>query len=288
MPELPEVECVRRGLVAAQLQAPITHVYRSAKALRTGAHYRPERVRSLVGHRLGRVWRRGKFLLLDFDQAAEAAGPPLTLLVHLGMSGRLAVVEDGVQMEPHTHLRLAFADARELRFVDARRFGALRVCPRAEVTDRPPVRDLGPEPLDPSFDGTRLAARAARARRAIRDVLLDQAAVAGVGNIYVSEALFEARVHPLTPAHRLGPVTYDRLASAIRDVLRQAVDRGGTTLRDYRDAAGARGENQHHLRVYGRANQPCPACGEPLTGFVHGGRSGVFCPRDQPRRRHWP
>lgn len=289
MPELPEVETVRASLERAGLQGPVERVYRSSKALRTGSHYRPENLRRLRGQHPVRVWRRGKFLLVDFRTTPHAdPSHDDTLLVHLGMSGQFVVTSSTAPLEPHTHVRLTLADARELRFVDPRRFGAVRVTPRTAVYTLPPLQSLGPEPLDAAFNGAVLASRARRSKRAIRDVLLDQTVVAGVGNIYVSEALFVAGVHPLVSASRLGPQSYDALARAVTKVLRGSLEHGGTTLRDYRDADGNSGENQHHLMVYGRADEPCRLCGTPLRGFVHGGRSGVYCPTAQPRRRRWP
>lgn len=279
MPELPEVESVRRGLVEAGLSAPVVEVYRSRERLRMQGDLRP-----LVGATPGDVRRRGKYLIWGF-RAPDPASAPLGLLLHLGMSGRCGVAERESPRVQHTHVIVTFADGRQLRFVDPRRFGGFRV----DVIDRlysdAPVGELGPEPIDPGFDGALLARRIGQSRRGLRDALLDQKAIAGVGNIYALEALFEAGLHPLTPASSLRATAWERLATALAAALRRGIDHGGTTLKDFRNVVGEVGRNQDDLRVYGRAGEPCPRCGEPLRDFVSGGRSGVFCPRDQPRRR---
>jgi len=282
MPELPEVESVRRGLVAARLRGRVHTVWRSNSTLRIGTSREHEALDRLVDARPGKVHRRGKYLVWQF---VERRGDELGLLVHLGMSGRFGLARPEQPRAAHTHLVLGFDDDREVRFVDPRRFGALQVGPLAEILSSGPVGALGPEPLDRDFDGERLAARVKQSRRALREVLLDQHVVAGIGNIYAIEACHRAGIHPLVGAHRLQPTAWERLAVALRDVLVQAIDNGGTTLRDFRDVSGHAGRNQDELRVYGRASKPCPRCGQTLVGFVNAGRSGVFCPHDQPRVR---
>jgi formamidopyrimidine-DNA glycosylase len=282
MPELPEVESVRRGLVRARLREPVISVYRSRALLRTGAHWRHENLRALIGARPAAVDRRGKYIVWRFDRP-EA--PALGLIVHLGMSGRFGLARPEQAHASHTHFALRFADDREVRLVDPRRFGALRVDTLEALWNSEPLVSLGPEPIDDGFDGAVLAARANESHRALRDVLLDQAVVAGVGNIYAIEACHLAGVHPLIGAHRLLPSAWDRLALALREVMTQAIRNGGTTLRDFRDVSGEAGHNQDELRVYGRAGTPCPRCGAELRAFVHAGRGGVFCPTDQVRPR---
>jgi formamidopyrimidine-DNA glycosylase len=230
----------------------------------------------------GRVGRRGKFLIWQF-QSDRATKSDLGLVVHLGMTGACEVVDTGSPRTKHTHLDLQFADGRSMRFVDPRRFGGLHVHALESVHEWGPLGELGPEPLGRSFDGGVLAMRGGNSKRALREVLLDQRTVAGVGNIYVSEALFIARLHPLLRANRLRQSAWERLAEAIRAVLRQGIRNGGTTLRDYRDAEGNPGRNQDELWVYGREGQPCRQCGTVLVAYAHQGRSGVLCPRDQAR-----
>lgn len=284
MPELPEVESVRRGLVAARVRAPIEEVWRSPQALRIGQHWRRDReqLECLHGATPGPVRRRGKYLLWHM-QGAEA--DELVLLIHLGMSGRCGIA--GVERDRvvHTHLVLRFGDERELRFVDPRRFGGLRAGPAAAIYAEPPIANLGPEPLAPGFGGDTLERALGRSERALRDALLDQRAVAGIGNIYALEACFDAGLNPLLPARRLAPSAWQRLAEAIQAALRRGIDNGGTTLKDFRNVTGKVGRNQDDLRVYGRAGQGCPLCATLLQGFVHQGRSGVFCPQCQARPR---
>jgi formamidopyrimidine-DNA glycosylase len=284
MPELPEVESVRRGLVAARVREPIREVWRSPASLRIGADWRrdKENLEILAGATPGRVHRRGKYLLWHMLDVRERE---LVLLIHLGMSGRCGIARAELPRVAHTHLVLDFADGRQLRFVDPRRFGGLRAGLADEIYAANPIASLGPEPLNRDFDGETLARALGRSDRALRDALLDQRAVAGIGNIYALEACFEARLHPLLPARRLAPSAWQRLAEAIQAVLRRGIANGGTTLKDFRNVTGDVGRNQDDLRVYGRAEQPCPICAAPLRGFVHQGRSGVFCPRCQTRPR---
>jgi formamidopyrimidine-DNA glycosylase len=281
MPELPEVECVRRGLQRARLRAPLREIWRSELPLRIGANWRIENLGALEGGTPGGVERRGKYLLWGFTVRRREYG----LLVHLGMTGRLRVTPRDAEPLPHTHLVLRFADDREVHFVDPRRFGGVRAAARATLIAEPPLCELGPEPLGPAFDGETLATAAGRSKRTVRDVLLDQRVVAGVGNIYVSEALFLAGVHPLVAAARLRQSAWERVADGVRSVLARAIDNGGTTLRDYRGTGDRPGRNQDALFVYGRAGEPCLRCGTTLVGFVHGGRSGAYCPRCQARPR---
>jgi len=282
MPELPEVESVRRGLVAAQLRAPVVALWRSPAKLRVGKHWQDENLECLLGATPGAVGRRGKYILWSF---AGADGAQLGLVVHLGMSGRCGVATVEQPRVAHTHLVLGFADGRELRLVDPRRFGGLRAGPLAELLAAPPIGELGPEPLEPGFSGEVLERALGSSARPIRDALLDQSAVAGLGNIYAVEALFLAGIHPLLEARRLHRSAWDRLAGTVVDVLRQGIANGGTTLKDFRNVVGEVGRNQDDLRVYGRAGEPCPRCGGALAGFVSGGRSGAYCPKDQPRPR---
>lgn len=288
MPELPEVESVRRGIVAARLRAPVRSVWRSSYNLRTGKHWQKkhERLKLLKGARPGKLARRGKYILWHMNEGEE----PLALLIHLGMSGRCGVAKPDRPRVAHTHFVLGFEDGRELRFVDPRRFGGLRAGPLDDIYGTDPIASLGPEPLSRGFGGPVLERALGRSKRALRDALLDQRAVAGIGNIYALEACFDARLHPLLPAARLAPSAWQRLADALQQVLRQGIDNGGTTLKDFRNVTGKVGRNQDDLRVYGRGGEPCPRCAKPLVAFVHQGRGGVFCKRCQakPRTRAVP
>jgi formamidopyrimidine-DNA glycosylase len=288
MPELPEVESVRRGLAEAALEARVVDVFRSASPLRIGAAWRREHehVETLLGAIPGEVERRGKYVVWRF--APRGGGEALGLLVHLGMSGRLGVAHRDEPRVVHTHLVLRFADDRELRFVDPRRFGALRVAPWSTLLREPPLGELGPEPIDPDFGGAVLRERLAHRTIPIRDALLDQRAVAGVGNIYAVEACFEAGIDPRLAASRLPAWAWDELARALRLVLLRGIEHGGTSLKDFRNVTGEPGRNQDDLRVYGRAGAPCPRCGAPLVPGVSQARSFVWCRVCQPRRPRRP
>nr|WP_172303246.1 bifunctional DNA-formamidopyrimidine glycosylase/DNA-(apurinic or apyrimidinic site) lyase [Pseudenhygromyxa sp. WMMC2535] len=284
MPELPEVESVRRGLVRARLREPVREIWRSEHQLRTGANWlrSKENLGCLLRATPGPVRRRGKYLLWDMSGEDEEA---LVLLIHLGMSGRCGVARPEQPIVAHTHLILDFEDGRQLRFVDPRRFGGVRAGPREAIYQSDPVASLGPEPLSRSFDGAVLEAALGRSKRALRDALLDQRAVAGIGNIYAVEACFEAKLNPLRPAAGLSSQAWLKLADALQLVLRRGVENGGTTLKDFRNVVGEVGRNQDDLRVYGRAGQPCPRCSRKLRDFVSQGRSGVYCTRCQPAPR---
>ncbi len=282
MPELPEVESVRRGLVAAELRAPVASIWRSAFKLRVGKSWAEENLRCLEGNVPKDIRRRGKYIVWEFAGPRDEVNG---LVIHLGMSGRCGVTTAEQPRVAHTHFALRFGDGREVRLVDPRRFGGLRAGPMATLLGSEPLAGLGPEPLDPGFSGAVLGERLGRSRRPIRDALLDQEAIAGLGNIYAVEALFAAGIHPLVTADRLHATAWERLAGTIVEVLRRGIDNGGTTLKDFRNVSGEVGRNQDDLRVYGRAGEPCPRCEGALVGFVSGGRSGAFCPRDQPRPR---
>lgn len=281
MPELPEVEHVRLGLLDEHLAAPVTRVWRSPFDLRTGAHWAKAREHTawLRGATPGALRRRGKFILWDFS--GHEPGVELSALIHLGMTGRCVVNRVGESREAHTHISLSFADGRRFDFIDPRRFGGFVVDHVQRLMAREPLVSLGPEPLGELFSATQLRARAGTSRRVIRQALLDQKVVAGLGNIYVSEALFVARIPPLARCTRLRAPAWSRLADAIVEVLTDSIARGGTTLRDYRRPDGSRGGNQHALRAYGRADEPCVRCETALVAHTCQGRSGVHCPRCQ-------
>lgn len=257
MPELPEVETLARCLRASIVGRRVTGVFASGARLREPV---PD-LRRLVGRALAGVRRHGKFLMLDFDRGS-------TLLLHLGMSGRLS--RDG---GPHTHVRLDLAGV-SLHFVDPRRFGLVRF-------GTPP--GLGPDALDPRLGAGRFAAALARTRRAVKEALLDQRVVAGLGNIYVCEALHAARIDPRRPANRLRAGEVRHLLFSARAVLRNAVAAGGTTLDDeaWRCVCGRRGE--YRPRVYGAHG--CPDCGGKVLAIRQGARSTYLCPACQRRPR---
>jgi len=270
MPELPEVETVRRSLESALVGRRVEAVEARRIRLREGIEPRDWR-RRVAGARLLAVLRRGKYLIARLDTADA--------LFHLGMSGRLVLADPGRPRQEHTHLVLLFNGPLELRFVDPRRFGAAVVVDRGAAAEHGSMASLGPDPLSPEADGA-LQARAARSRVRIRNLLLDQSVLAGLGNIYATEALFRAGIHPLRAANRVSAARLRRLSAAIRDVLEDALAAGGTTLGDgaFVDPDGEGGYFAVSLAVYGRDGSRCGRCGRIVARHRGGGRSAYFCP----------
>jgi formamidopyrimidine-DNA glycosylase len=273
VPELPEAETIVRGLrppVEGRTVVAVEVVHDDVLDEPT-----PTFRRSLEGRRIDAVTRRGKNVILALED-----GP--RLVVNLGMSGRLLHrLPDDDRPEP-THPAVLFTldDDSTLVYHDIRRFGRLHL--REAEDYRKWSRTLGPEPLARRFTGRRLAQGLARSSSPIRSWLLDQRRIAGVGNIYASEALHRARIHPRTPAAEIDAAGARRLHRAIRKVLRDAVEWKGTTFRDFRTADGREGSYGQRLRVYGREGEPCPRCGARIRRIVFSNRSAFLCPRCQP------
>jgi formamidopyrimidine-DNA glycosylase len=273
MPELPEVETVARSLRRHVVGRTVERVETSGLALRRPVD-RERLRRACEGARIDAVDRIGNYLLVRLSRGD-------VLVCHLGMSGRFLFVDEAAPpWPPHTHVVLGFARGAELRYVDARRFGVLAAYREAELEGAPELSVLGVDPLSPRFTVVWLIAELARSRRDIKQFLLDQGRIAGLGNIYASEALHEAGISPRRRADRLDSRRAARLHAAIRAVLERSVERRGTTLRDYVDADGAGGDNQNHLAVYGREHEPCH-CGATIRRLVQGARSTFYCPRCQ-------
>jgi len=270
VPELPEVETTRRALEERLLGRRIRAVRVHRGDLRRPVP--PQLPARLAGRRLSGFGRRGKYLLFHLDDGA-------VLLLHLGMSGRLLL--DGSGAKPHEHLEWLFTDGSRLSFVDPRRFGLVDLIDCGALERDPRLSRLGPEPLAPDFDGRALRQRLLGRRSSIYAALLDQHTVAGLGNIYVCEALFRAGIRPHRPAGELGPRRCGRLAAEIREVLREALGEGGSSLRDYVSADGMLGRFQNRFSVYGREGEPCVRCRGRVRRSVRGGRSIFFCPRCQ-------
>jgi formamidopyrimidine-DNA glycosylase len=283
VPELPEVETVRRGLAPALEGATIARAQVNRPDLRWPF---PDRMAErLTGARVLRLRRRSKYILADLDTGE-------TLIVHLGMSGRMIVSAGAARVAPgafhhahpapekHDHVVLDTQAGARITFNDARRFGAMDLAPTATVEAHKLLAALGPEPLGNAFHEDHLA-RAFRGKRTpVKAALLDQRIVAGLGNIYVCEALFRAGISPLRHAGRIARPRVGRLVSEIRDVLTEAIEAGGSSLRDYRQADGDLGYFQHTFRVYGREGQPCqtPECKGIIRRKVQSGRSSFHCP----------
>jgi len=274
MPELPEVETVRRGLALKISGHRIVRVELHRPDLRRP--FPPALAARLDGALIGALGRRGKYILIELDDDG-------LLLLHLGMSGRVTAGNAAVAAAPHDHVVLTLDDGTVIRFNDARRFGTLDYVRRGEEHQHPLLAGLGPEPLEPGFDGAYLTAKLAGKLTPIKAALLDQRIVAGLGNIYVCEALYRAGVSPRRLAGSIGRGRADRLAAAIRSVLYEAIAAGGSSLRDYVQADGELGYFQHHWAVYGREGEPCPGCNctQGVRRIVQSGRSTFFCAKRQ-------
>ena len=275
LPELPEVETIATDLRPLLVGEVIERAELRFPAI--VRHPEPEAfAREVAGRRVTALDRRGKYLLL------RLSGPEaLMLVIHLGMSGRLLHQTPESPLQPHTHAILHLANGTQLRYVDPRRFGRLLLGTEEELVRQRKLPRLGPEPLDPGFSAADLRRRLQGRRAPLKVLLLDQAVVAGVGNIYADESCFRARVRPDLPAGRLGRERAQRLHAALRESLLLGIRNRGSSVDAYVDAYGAKGRQQEELLVYGRGGQPCPRCGRPLALVRVGGRATVFCRRCQ-------
>lgn len=269
MPELPEVETVRR-----QLEVRL----RGRRIVEAWSHPSPKFTPAveIVGEPLGAMGRRGKFIIVPVgkDRSRE-------LIVHLGMTGRLTITDNPSPGNPHLRAWWALDDGSTLEFADIRRFGRIRVVHTGDYRSIPTLATAGPEPFDPSFDGETFWKLLSQSRRTLKTRLLSQRPIAGVGNIYADEALWLAKINP--KVRRLSRSRSGILLDAIRTVLQQGLSNGGTTLRDYRDVSGNSGENQHQLMAYGRSSFPCFRCGATLKSEQIDGRTTTWCPTCQKR-----
>lgn len=273
MPELPEVETTRRGLAPHVLGQTIKVAVVRNPALRWAvpAHL----AKTLAGGRIKRIERRAKYLLLNIE-----GHKPGWLILHLGMSGSLRIVPASEPPGPHDHFDLALANGRAMRLRDPRRFGAV-LWAEDDALAHPLLAHLGVEPLSDAFTGDYLYAETRSRTAAIKLVLMDAHLVVGVGNIYASEALFEAGINPKLPARRLGRERCARLVTAVQNTLQRAIAAGGSSLRDFVGADGEPGYFQQQYFVYGRTDEACRLCGQPIRQIRQGQRSTFYCPRCQ-------
>ena len=284
MPELPEVETVRRGLLPSLEGARLVRVETRRPDLRFP--FPPDFVARLTGARIVALRRRAKYLLADLDRGE-------TLVMHLGMTGRFEIEAGEAEAKTpggfhyaapvggkHAHVVFETDAGRRVIFSDARRFGFMDLIRTDTLDEHPWFKGMGPEPLGPNFNAADLAGALKGRTQAIKPTLLDQRIVAGLGNIYVCEALFRAHISPFKPAGKVSKAKLDVLVPAIRQVLEEAIAAGGSTLRDYVAADGSLGYFQHSFRCYGREDQPCltPGCKGTVARKVQGGRSTFYCP----------
>lgn len=275
MPELPEVETVRRQL-APRLEGRMLVVYRVGDPRWTAPLEPNEVLGPLVGRRVERLERRGKYLIAEFEDE-------LFLLLHLRMTGNL--LYDAEPSAPYTRAIMGFDDEHTVSFVDPRRFGTAQLLAGAPQLDAYLDARLGVEPFSEGFTGEHLHRLARRSRAPVKAFLLDQRRIAGVGNIYADEALFRARIHPLREAGRLTRAQWATLRDTVREALQEGIDANGATIDDFRDLDGARGSFQDRFLVHRRAGEPCPVCGGTVRKLLAAGRGTYVCERCQPRPR---
>ncbi|MGB0920162.1 MAG: bifunctional DNA-formamidopyrimidine glycosylase/DNA-(apurinic or apyrimidinic site) lyase [Alphaproteobacteria bacterium] len=274
MPELPEVETVRRGLTPAMQGRRI----KALQVYRPNLRYPfpPKLSADLKGRRIDQIERVSKYLLFHFDK-----GP--VLLGHMGMSGRFEITTKAAPLAPHSHLVFEMEGETEIRYVDPRRFGIMVYADRDAPMAHKLLSSIGPDPLSNAFNADVLNAALKGRKTPIKSALLDQKTVAGLGNIYVAEALHRAGISPKRSAHTVAGKRAERLVPHIRDVLNEAIASGGSSLNDYRQADGELGYFQHNFRVYDREGTPCPAspCQGTIRRIVQSGRSTFYCPSCQ-------
>ena len=275
MPELPEVETVRRGLEGRVVGKRIAHAEARRPNLRIPL---PENFAArMTNRRFERLERRGKYILAYLDDGA-------VLIIHLGMSGRITLEGDGAEPAGrHDHVVFRMEDGTVATYNDPRRFGLMTLCRDTEVEEHRLLASMGADPLGNEFNGPYLVARLKGKRTPIKAALLDQKIVAGLGNIYVCEALFGAGLSPRRSAHTVQGGRAERLSVTIRQVLDRALQAGGSSLRDYVQASGELGYFQHQFSVYGREGEPCPNCdcGSAVKRIVQSGRSTFYCAKRQ-------
>jgi formamidopyrimidine-DNA glycosylase len=273
MPELPEVETVRRTLERLIVGKTIEKVTVSLPRIIRRPEECTEFALLLRGETIRNVGRRGKFLKIVFDH--------VVLVSHLRMEGRYGLYAKTEPVEKHTHVIFHFVDGTELRYRDVRQFGTMEIWTKGMEELHPPLSKLGPEPLDESFTLSKFKKMLATKRTKIKPLLLNQEFLVGLGNIYVDESLYEAKIHPETESHLLSAYKVSALYHAIRQTLQDAVSMGGSSIKSYVNGQGEMGMFQQQLKAYGRQGHPCLRCQKLLVKTTVGGRGTHYCPRCQ-------
>ncbi len=273
MPELPEVETVKRGLETALSGAVITKVTLRRANLRSP--FSKDFKKLLAGRKIVKILRRAKYLLFYFDN-------DLVLIAHLGMTGKFSVLsaKDSGKPATHDHVIFELKDGRKVVYNDTRRFGLMELCKKEEVATHKLLKDLAPEPLEEEFSAAYLEKALSKRETPIKPTIMDQKIVVGVGNIYASEALFMAGISPLAPANKISK-KIPLLISCIHDVLNAAIKAGGSTISDFAHVSGDSGYFQHSFHVYGRAGKPCTKCKTPILSIRQAGRATFYCEKCQ-------
>lgn len=270
MPELPEVETTLRGIEPHVLNLPINNIWIREKKLRWPIPVGKIK-QGLIGNSFSSIKRRAKYLILKSNRGS--------LLIHLGMSGSLRIFPYFVEPEKHDHVDFGFKNGSFLRFTDPRKFGSILWTQDAE--NHPLIKNLGPEPLGNSFSGEYLFQLSRKRKTSIKNFIMNANIIAGVGNIYASEALFLSGIRPQKRAGSLSRKQFELLALGIKEILQSSIDQGGTTLRDFVGSNNKPGYFKNKLKVYGRAGQSCTACSKELKQIRLGQRSSVYCPQCQ-------
>lgn len=275
MPELPEVETVRQGLIQAVLHRTIKDVKILQPQLRFPVPV-SRLQKDIINRRIESIHRRAKYLILELSQ-------DLSLLVHLGMSGRLFVTNQDDKIDKHDHVIFILEEKEHLRFRDPRRFGMIDVWASNNLDDHPRLKDLGVEPMSQDFDVEYCRSRVRNSKRSIKNSLMDASFVVGVGNIYANEALYDAKIRPSRATGKLTKNQWKDLIGSIQTVLKEAIDQGGTTLQDegFQNVLGTGGMFQLKLKVYGKEGELCSKCGSTIIRIVQQGRSSFICKKCQ-------
>lgn len=273
MPELPEVETIKKGLNQLIKGAVIIDVAVFWDRMITPPFSSEKFKKVLRGETIHTIERRGKYLIFLLDHWA--------MVSHLRMEGKYEVNNSGEPIKKHTHVIFYLADGRQLRYMDVRKFGRFTLLPLDKKDEYEPFKKMGPEPVADFFKLNEFKKDLSKTNRVIKAVILDQNIVAGVGNIYADESLFQAKIHPMQPANTIGPAAVSRLREAIIDVIDRAVEAGGSTIRTYKNTLGEAGKFQMSLAVYGQTDKPCPRCGHPIEKIRVVQRGTHFCPHCQ-------
>ncbi len=271
MPELPEVEVTKNGIAGYLIDQKITKVYFDDKSLRKP--FLPN-LYNLEGAEVRKVERRAKYIIIMTTKGY--------LLLHLGMTGHLTVLDKGVQRALHDHFEIELSNKKIIRLNDIRRFGLVLYYPLEQSPyESEYLKDLGPEPFSDEFNAEYLYSKLSRHSKSIKQTITDNYVVVGIGNIYASEVLFKTKINPTTPANKISLRQCQNLVSNIRDILSESINKGGTTIRDFSGADGRLGYFVQNLNVYGHKNDPCPVCGHKIVSIIQGQRSTFYCPNCQ-------
>ncbi|CAJ1185232.1 Formamidopyrimidine-DNA glycosylase [Companilactobacillus paralimentarius] len=272
MPEMPEVETVRRSLIAQVKGRKITHVEIRYPDLITGDV--DQFVEFVTGATISDVGRRAKFLLIHLDNG-------YTIISHLRMEGKYRISADPSAIDKHSHAIFTLDNGQKMIYNDVRKFGRMQLWNTDELSENKSLKKLGPEPLSTEFTFQNLKPRVMRHHKDIKTVLLDQSVMSGLGNIYVDEVLWQVKLHPETPANHLSDEDIQKIIEASNQEMDKGIAAGGSSIRTYVDATGHKGNMQNNLKVYGKEGTPCPRCGTEIVKIKVGGRGTHFCPKCQ-------